>query len=201
MKMIIIGGSSGSHEPLKTILRDLPEDIQAAVLVLRHSWPATPSVLGTVLRPGSALPVDDIEDGMTIRLGTAYVAPSGMNVTFEARGDGHVFRLTPCTAQMRGRPNIDVSLISAAAVFEENCIGVILSGYLDDGTLGAIEVGEHDGVIIAQSPSDAEQSSMPLNVIQRDSPDYILPDIQIAGTLQALARGLVPGEAPVSATS
>lgn len=202
MKMIVIGGSSGAHQPLTQILGDLPADLDAAVLVLRHSWPATPSVLAQVLRPHSALPVEEIADGTPIRPGRVYVTPSGTNATFEAREDGtHAFRVSPCSPEQRGRPNIDVALTSAAVTFGDDCIGVVLSGYLDDGTIGAIEVGEYDGVIIAQAPSDAEQPSMPLNVIRRDSPDYILPDIHIGGTLRDLVRGRMPEEVALEGAS
>ena len=197
MKMIVIGGSSGAHQPLATILRDLPADLDAAVLVLRHSWPASPSVLAQVLRPHATMPVEEIEDGCTVRKGHVYVTPSGTNVTFEAGsgggdGDAFAFRLSPCPPALRGRPNIDIALISAAETFGDDCIGVVLSGYLDDGTIGAIEIDEYEGTMIAQAPSDAEQPSMPLNVIRRDSPDYILPDILIGGTLRDLVAGRLP---------
>ena len=196
MKMIVIGGSSGSHQPLATILRDLPADLDAAVLVLRHSWPASPSVLAQVLRPHATMPVEEIEDGCAVRKGHVYVTPSGTNVTFEERdeagSDAFAFRLSPCPPGLRGRPNIDVALTSAAMTFGDDCIGVVLSGYLDDGTIGAIEIDEYEGTMIAQAPSDAEQPSMPLNVIRRDSPDYILPDILIGGTLRDLVAGRLP---------
>ena len=125
-----------------------------------------------------------------------------MNVTLGGDESAASFRLEPCGDSQRGRPNIDVSMISAAHVFGTDCIGVILSGYLDDGTEGAIEVGACDGVIIVQAPSDAEQASMPLNVIHRDSPDFILPDIQIAGTLRDLVRDVDVGRdiAPAAAS-
>lgn len=196
MKMIVIGGSAGGLPPLKTILKGLPQDLDAAVLVLRHSWPGVPSQLAQLLRPISTLPVREVADGTPVEAAGIYVAPSGTNVELDDTGEGKaVFRLAPCRTGQKGRPNIDVSMVSAAQVFGEDCIGVILSGYLDDGTEGAIEVGACDGVIIAQAPSDAEQSSMPVNVIMRDSPDFILPDVQIAGMLRDLVSGAIaPGE-------
>ena len=161
------------------------------MLVLRHSWPSVPSQLAKLLGPVCPLPVHEIDDGMPVEAGRVYVAPSGTNV--EMDGDGEAGGDFPPRALPRGAegppPNIDVSMVSAARLFGDDCIGVILSGYLDDGTEGAIEVGACDGVIIVQAPSDAEQSSMPVNVIVRDSPDYILPDTQIAGMLSALASG------------
>ena len=190
MKMIVMGGSAGSLAPLKTVLRGLPDGLDAAVLVLRHSWPSVPSQLAQLLGPVCPLPVREIDDGTPVEAGRVYVAPSGKNVEMDGDGEaGATFRLAPCREGQKGRPNIDVSMVSAAHLFGDDCIGVILSGYLDDGTEGAIEVGACDGVIIAQAPSDAEQSSMPVNVIARDSPDYILPDIQIAGMLSALVSG------------
>ena len=203
MKMIVIGGSSGGLAPLKVILRDLPEGLDAAVLVLRHSWPSIPSQLATLLRPLSALPIEEVVEGTVARAAHVYVAPSGTNVTLAGRdGAAPLFELAPCSSEPgRGRPSIDVALASAAHLFGTDCIGVILSGYLDDGTEGAIEVGACDGVIIAQAPSDAEQASMPLNVVVRDSPNYILPDVQIAGTLSALVRGFVPGDEAIPVAS
>lgn len=192
MKMIIMGGSAGSLAPLKTVLKGLPDDLDAAVLVLRHSWPSVPSQLARMLAPTSTLPVRDIDDGTPIAAGHVYIAPSGTNVEMDGDGGaGATFRLAEHRPGQKGRPNIDVSMISAAHLFGNDCIGVVLSGYLDDGTEGAIEVGACDGAIIVQAPSDAEQSSMPVNVIERDSPNYILPDIQIAGMLSALVSGRV----------
>ena len=202
MKMIVIGGSSGAHQPLMQILGDLPADLDAAVLVLRHTWPASPSVLAQVLRPRSTLPVEEIADGTPIRSGRVYVTPSGTNATFEGHeDDAYRFRVSPCSPEQRGRPNIDLALTSAAVHFGDDCIGVVLSGYLDDGTIGAIEVGEYDGIVIAQAPSDADQPSMPLNVVRRDSPDYILPDIHIGGTLRDLVRGRLPEEVALGGAS
>jgi len=202
MKLIVIGGSSGAQLPLKTILKNLPDDLDAAVLVLRHVRAGGPSLFAKALRSGSVLPVDEITQHVSIRPGQVYTVPPGMNVTFQSEHDGGpVFHLEPCSAEQFGRPNIDIALTSAASMFGSDCIGVILSGYLDDGAEGAIEVGEHDGVIIVQAPSDAKQASMPLNVIRRDSPEYILPDIHIAGVLRDLARGLVPGRDPLPAPS
>ena len=70
--------------------------------------------------------------------------------------------------------------------FGDDCIGVILSGYLNDGTRGAIRIDRVHGTTIVQSPADAEQPSMPLSVIKGDSPNFVVPDIEIGAILRQL---------------
>lgn len=190
MKLVVIGGSAGAHTPLKTILGNLPAEFDAAVIVLRHAWPSGPSYLAWLLGRHSVLPVREIADGLPVEGGHVYVPPPGQEVRFIGERDIDLrFRLVPSAPEQIGKPNISLTLEFAAPLFGEDCIGVILSGYLDDGATGAIEVDRHDGVIIVQAPSDAEAPSMPLNVIQRDSPAYILPDTYIANVLRDLVSG------------
>lgn len=188
MKLVVIGASAGGLDPLKVILEDLPPDFDAAVLVIRHSTPGMPSLLPAILERHSQLPVREVIDRGVVENGTVYVAPPGITVTADRDDEGKpVFRLAERADPLgQRRPSIDKALISAADVFARACIGVILSGYLDDGTAGAVAVDKRNGTIVVQSPSDAEQSSMPLAAIHGDSPDFILPDVQIGALLRDL---------------
>jgi len=208
MKMIVIGGSAGSMEPLKTILADLPHTLDAAVLVLRHSSPIHSrlgngeGLLTQLLSRHCELPVSEVMQGMPILPGNVYVAPAGRHVIISEQDEPAQLRTgaragydvhTP-TDIGKGRPSIDLALASAAEVFGLDCIGVVLSGLLDDGTDGAQELYLEHGIMIVQSPSDADQPSMPNNVIVRDHPDYILPDVAIGQTLVNLVNGVVVGD-------
>lgn len=207
MKMIVIGGSAGSLDPIVTILRALPLDLDAAVLVLRHSKPVDGrgpnGLLTQVLAPHCAMPICEAMDGMPALPGQIYVAPAGTNVllTRQSQRDHHdsgamaQFELHMAESSRHGRPNIDLALASAADVFGIDAIGVVLSGFLDDGTEGALELAFEHGTMIVQAPADAEQTSMPNNVIARDHPDYILPDIAIGPTLVSLVNGIPAADA------
>jgi len=209
MKMIVIGGSAGSMEPIQTILRDLPAQLDAAVLILRHSSPllavrpgsANEGLLARLLSSHARLPVHEAKDGMPVLPGNVYVAPSGIHVIVSEQDEpgrrtgGAKARLDlhPSTSIGKGRPSIDLGFASAAEVFGSDCICVLLSGLLDDGTEGAQELFLEHGIMIVQAPGDADQASMPNNVIRRDHPDYILPDVAIGQTLVNLVQGVPAG--------
>ena len=93
-------------------------------------------------------------------------------------------------------PEATPVLVSAAQHFGARCIAVILSGHLDDGTAGARHLARHGGTTIVQSPAEADAPSMPLNVLHRDSPAFVLEGRDIADVLVELAGETAPGWLP-----
>lgn len=188
MKMVVIGSSWGGLEPTKIILDDLPVNLDAAVLVVRHSTPDGPSLLTPILESHSDMPVSEVRNGELIRAGHVYVTPPGVTVTMNKDSDQSMrFVLSEAARGFgKSRPSIDDALISAASHFGDDCIGVVLSGYLNDGTQGAIRIDRVNGTMIVQSPGDAEQASMPLSVIKGDSPDFIAAGIHIGAIIRQL---------------
>jgi two-component system chemotaxis response regulator CheB len=65
----------------------------------------------------------------------------------------------------RWRPSIDVLVRSGATAYKTRCIGVVLTGQLNDGTTGMLAVKRSDGVCIVQDPNEAEYPDMPLSVL------------------------------------
>ena len=188
MKMIVIGSSWGGLEPTKVILDELPDSLDAAVLIVRHSTPGGESVLTPILAPHSEMPVSEVTARQPVQAGHVYVTPPGITVTMNRSDNGRMYFVLnkPSLTAGKGRPSIDDALSSAAMHFGEDCIGVILSGYLNDGTRGAIRIDRVNGTTIVQQPSDAQQPSMPLSVIKGDSPDFVVPDIEIGAILRQL---------------
>ena len=71
-------------------------------------------------------------------------------------------------------------------------IGVVLSGLLDDGSLGLIRVKQYGGVAIVQDPLDAECPDMPASAIRHARVDHICKANEIADVLTRLVREPMP---------
>ena len=164
--VIVIGGSEGSLQPLKEILRGLPEDLPATVFVVVHIAAETPPEVARSMAATGPLPATLARDRNAITRGRIYVAPP----------DHHLLIRSDEMSVTRGphenlvRPAIDPTLRTAANVFDGRVIAVILSGRLNDGTYGAMMVKARGGIVIAQDPTEAEQPSMPRSIVEQRWP-------------------------------
>ena len=77
------------------------------------------------------------------------------------------------------RPAIDPLFRSAAQVYGQRVMGVLLSGFLDDGVEGLKEIKKYGGLAIVQSPAEARFPDMAKNALAAVEIDYCLPVAQI----------------------
>ncbi|NIJ52960.1 chemotaxis protein CheB [Dyadobacter arcticus] len=80
----------------------------------------------------------------------------------------------------RFRPSIDALMRSARV------IGVVLTGFLNDGTSGLWSIKRFGGVTIIQNPQDALYPDMPRNVLEYVDVDHNLPLADIGALLNKL---------------
>jgi len=131
------------------------------------------------------------EDREPIELGALYIAPPDRHLLVKP---GEV-RVVRGPKENNFRPAIDPLFRSAAYTYGRRVIGVLLSGLMDDGTHGLLQIKLQRGVTVAQSPDDAQQPDMPLSAIERVGVDHVLP----AAAMAPLLSGLVKAEADSAA--
>lgn len=182
-KLIVIGASSGGVAALRTLVADLPHDFPVPILVVLHIG-AHRSTLPALLNAAGPLFAKHGEDGEAILAGGVYVAPPDRHMIV---ADGHI-RLLRGPKENCARPAIDPLFRSAAETFGESAVGVILSGNLNDGTLGLYEIKRHGGVAIAQNPGDAVYPEMPQSAVEHVAIDYCLPLTRIPEMLIGLVN-------------
>jgi len=81
--------------------------------------------------------------------------------------------------QHRLRPAIDPLFRSAAQVYGQRVIGVLLSGFLEDGVEGLKEIKRRGGLAIVQDPAEAGFPEMPQNALAKVKVDHCLPVTKI----------------------
>ena len=181
--VVVIGASAGGIEAVARVLHDVPSNAAAALFVVVHLNASAPSMLATVLARRTELNVVPTEDGMEIRCGTVYIAPPDWHLLVD---DG-VVRLGRGPRENNFRPAVDPLFRTAAASHGPHVIGIILSGNLDDGTAGMLEVKRCGGTAIVQDPDDALYPGMPASVLQEvPHIDYVLPIDEIGRLLSKL---------------
>ncbi|HEV8194579.1 MAG TPA: chemotaxis protein CheB [Ktedonobacterales bacterium] len=195
--IIVIGTSTGGVEALISIVRDLPPNLPAAVFVVLHLSPQSPSHLPDILARNGDIPAVHPHDGEPIQHGRIYVAPPDFHMLVE---EGRV-RVVRGPRENRHRPAVDPLFQTAAVAYGSHVIGVVLTGALDDGTAGLHAVKERGGIAIVQDPNDALISSMPANAMNYAAVDYILPLALMGTKLAQLVHEPAPDEQkrPISA--
>jgi two-component system chemotaxis response regulator CheB len=167
--VIVVGASAGGVEALSRFVQGMPADLPASIFVVLHVLPTGKSVLPEILGRRGELPVSHGVDGEPIERGHVYVAPPDHHMLVE---DGRV-SLTRGPQENGHRPSIDGLFRSAARAFGARVIAVVLTGSLDDGTLGTQSVKDRGGIAIAQDPDDALYPDMPANLLERVTVDHV----------------------------
>lgn len=183
--LIGIGASAGGVEALTSLMRHLPADLPAAVLVVLHTPTTRTSILAGILDRSGPLRAVSPDDGEPPRPGVVYVAPSDRHLVVR---DG-LIRLLAGPRENGHRPAVDPLLASLAA-HGPRAIGVILSGTRDDGTRGLGVIKAAKGSVFVQDPEEAAFDGMVRSALEHVAVDGVLGIAPLADVVTSLARRL-----------
>lgn len=158
IEAIVIGGSAGAIEALSQILPALPRTFRPPVFVTVHIPINRPSLLTPLFADKCELPVLEAEDKTPIEPGVIYFAPPDYHLLVESRSQLTLSVEDPVNYS---RPAIDVLFESAADVYEDRLLGVILTGANHDGAAGLQRVVACGGTGLVQLPETAYAAEMP----------------------------------------
>lgn len=183
IEAVVLGGSAGSFDTLRTILRALPGATAAPIVIVIHLPPDSSESLPAVLGADCALTVKFAEDKEPLRRGTVYIAPPGYHLLVESGG---TFALSLDAPLHYSRPSIDVLFESASDAYRGRLVAILLSGASEDGAAGLQEIAAAGGVTIVQEPATAEVPIMPSSALALFAPTYAWPPERIASELPRL---------------
>jgi two-component system chemotaxis response regulator CheB len=190
--LVVIGASAGGVEVLRKVVADLPADLAAAVCIVLHIAPGSPSALAPILQRAGRLPCRAAADGEQLQVGQILVAPPDRHLVVEDRR----VKLTLGPRENGHRPAVDALFRSAARERGGRVIGVILSGTRDDGAAGLAVIKACGGAAVVQDPKEALYAGMPASAIAHVAVDAVVPSALIASTVAAMVNG---GEGPTGA--
>jgi two-component system chemotaxis response regulator CheB len=159
--VIVIAVSTGGPDALAEVVGRFPADLPVPVLVVQHMPPDFTRLLAERLDRVAAVSVVEASAGEAVQAGRVYIAPGGRHMAL-TRTDGRiVVALHHGPRENSCRPAADVLFRSAAEVYGERVLAVVLTGMGTDGLRGAEAVRAAGGWVIAQTQCTSTIGSMP----------------------------------------
>jgi two-component system chemotaxis response regulator CheB len=177
---IVIGASSGGIEALSLLLPALPAASRVSVFIVLHIPRDRPSRLAALFKPKCALPVCEAQDKEPVQPGTVYFAPSNYHLLVDR---GPQLALSADDPVHHSRPSVDVLFESAAEVYAQRLLGIILTGANQDGAAGLACVQDRGGIGVVQAPETARAPQMLLSALKLRPASQVLSLERIADLL------------------
>lgn len=189
-RLVTIGASAGGVEAIGLLLRALPADCPAAIVVLLHMLPDRSSRLPRLFAERCLLRLKEVEDKEPVCAGTVYFAVADYHLQIEP---DRTFSLAQDEPVNFSRPSIDVLFESAAYTYGKEMLGIVLTGASADGAAGLLQVRQQGGRAWVQDPLQAVVGVMPAAALKLAGADRIMALPQMALALAALT-----GRGPIS---
>jgi len=180
--VVCVGGSAGGLDAYIRLLKDLPNDLGVAIVIVNHLRTVA-TLLHEILPTYTEMPVDLITEKLDIEPNHVFIIPE--------KRDLHVlngeFRLKPISKPWGWPYVITVFMRSLTENWDGKLIAVIVSGYDGDGAAALCGIKEVGGITIAQKPDTALQPDMPESAIESGCIDFILSPEDIAREIKRIA--------------
>jgi two-component system, chemotaxis family, CheB/CheR fusion protein len=188
-----IGASAGGVQALQTFFEALPDEPDAAFVVVVHLDPEFRSQLASILGSRTAMPVAQVEKTMRLENNHVYVIPPDRRLVIA----DHMISTLPFDEPRSQRAPIDLFFRSLAEQHTDgSAYAIVLTGAGADGAIGVRWIKEAGGIVLVQDPNEAEYASMPRSAISAEVADFVLPIRGLAAQLAELLKDRKNG-APV----
>jgi two-component system, chemotaxis family, protein-glutamate methylesterase/glutaminase len=169
VRLIAIGASTGGPQALHTVLKEMPHDLDQAVLVVQHMAEGFIPGLVSWLDQLVPLPVVQGQSGRRLEPGIITIAPSGSNLLVQ--DDRLRVLCVPPEPNQFHVPGIDQCFGSIAAALGPDAIGVLLTGMGRDGAVGLKAMRDCGAATLGQDEATSTVYGMPQAALALDAVD------------------------------
>lgn len=183
-RVLVIGSSTGGPQALTHLCAHiLPVIEHAPVLITQHMPPTFTTILAEHLARLIGKPVREAEHNEHIRSGHVYLAPGARHMRVARKDNQAVIAIDDGPPLNFCKPAVDVLFSSAAEVWGNRVLGVILTGMGSDGTRGGADIVAAGGAIVAQDEATSVVWGMPGSAASAGLCSAVLPLEDIAPKL------------------
>ncbi len=189
-RVIAMGASTGGPQAIMAILREIPQGLPLAILIVQHMPPNFTRSFAERLSKACGLQAREAGEGDLVEPGVVLVAPGDWHMEVRPVSENSPLLKVHLHQEPRVhgvRPSIDVLLASIANHARDRGVGVILTGMGRDGAAGMAKLQSSSGTTIVQDEATCTVFGMPKAALETITPDRVLPLNEIARTLTGLA--------------
>ncbi|MEC6813961.1 chemotaxis response regulator protein-glutamate methylesterase [Photobacterium toruni] len=179
-QLVAIGTSTGGPVALQKILTQLPANFPYPIVLVQHMPMTFTAAFAARLNNLCCIEVKEAQDGDILRAGVAYLAPGGQQMMVDGRAVGARLRIIDSGDRMNYKPCVDVTFGSAAKVFNDRVLSMVLTGMGADGREGARMLKAHGSTVWAQDEESCVVYGMPQAVAKAGISSHDLPLDRIA---------------------
>ena len=173
--IIVIGVSTGGPQALKRLIPRLPADFPVPIAIVLHMPVGYTEMYAQKLNEMSQVEVREAHEGDVLQPGVVYIAPAGRHLTFKNSSEQAVLaHLDALPFDTLHRPSVDVMFQSAAEVFANGTLGIVLTGMGSDGREGAAAIKSKGGVMFTEAEETCVVYGMPRSVAEAKLSDKVV---------------------------
>lgn len=175
-RVVVLGISTGGPQALRRLIPLLPADLSVPMAIVLHMPVGYTALFAQKLGEICQLEVKEAEDGDVLRPGRVLLARAGRHLVFRRTSAGSVVAHLPMHPLDKiHRPSVDVLFRSAAEIFQEGVLAVVMTGMGDDGREGAGWVKAQGGMVLTEAEKSCVIYGMPRSVAEAGLSDAAIP--------------------------
>ncbi|CAH1520170.1 chemotaxis response regulator CheB [Vibrio owensii] len=179
-QLTAIGTSTGGPVALQKILTRLPVNYPHPIVLIQHMPATFTAAFASRLNTLCKIQVKEAQDGDVLQAGVAYLAPGGKQMMVDGRAGAARLRIIDGGDRMNYKPCVDVTFGSAAKVYGDKVLSMVLTGMGADGREGARMLKSAGSTIWAQDEESCVVYGMPQAVAKAGISTEDLPLERIA---------------------
>lgn len=188
-RLVTIGTSTGGPVALQSIITALPADFPVPILLVQHMPAAFTGAFAARLNSLSKIEVKEAVDGDVLRAGVAYLAPGGKQMLLDGSDSHCKIRIKEDDSpRITFKPSVDITFGSAAKVFQDKVLAIVLTGMGSDGRDGARLLKQFGSRVWAQDEASCVVYGMPQAVTAAGLTDFEVSLGEVTAKLLAELR-------------
>lgn len=184
IQAVVIGVSTGGPQALRTLMPQFPADFPVPIAIVLHMPIGFTALYAEKLNECTHLRVKEAAENDEMRPGLILIAQAGRHLVLRRKAEERVVaHLALRPADLLHRPSVDVLFRSAAEVYGDCVLGVVLTGMGNDGKEGAAWIKAQGGSILTEAENSCVIYGMPRSVVEAGLSDAALPLNQLAQSI------------------